>query len=76
MTDRNRLPRYILESWATEENPWYTTEELLEWIEETRRQTTVSVQKIPYSYDGYWHYDKDELGITNDQHAYFSVKGI
>ena len=38
MTDRNRLPRYILESWATEENPWYTTEELLEWIEETRRQ--------------------------------------
>ncbi len=76
MTDRNRLPRYILESWATEENPWYTTEELLEWIEETRRQTTVSVQKIPYSYDGYWHYDKDELGIINDQHAYFSVKGI
>ena len=76
MNDRNQVIRYILESWASEENPWNTTDELLQWIERTRQETTVSIRKIPYAYDGYWHYDKNELGIVNDQRSYFSVKGI
>ncbi len=74
--DKDTVLRGILESWATEENPRNTTGELLEWIETTRRETTVSIRRIPYAYDGYWHYDKDELGIVNDQRSYFAVKGI
>ncbi len=73
---REEILKYILESWATEENPWHTTSELLDWVEQTRRETAVSIRKIPYSYDGFWHYDREALGIVNDRRSFFSIRGI
>ena len=67
---------YILKSWATTENPFHSTADILKWLQDKASSVSVQIRKVPYQYDGYWHYDEKELGIINDRHAYFDIKGI
>lgn len=66
----------ILKSWACVDNPYYSTQDILEWLKEKEKDVRVSIHKRPYEYDGFWHYSKEALGITNDSHSYFDIKGI
>ncbi|MBP3891770.1 MAG: NDP-hexose 2,3-dehydratase family protein [Solobacterium sp.] len=74
--NKEKLFVYILESWATTKNPFNSTKDLLAWLEEMNTHAKVNIQKLPYQYDGFWHYDKEALGIVNDQNSYFQIKGI
>lgn len=76
MQAEKNILKYILESWATEENPFYSTDQILTWIKHKNEEVNVRIHKIPYAYDGDWHYDPAELGIVNRQRTFFAVRGI
>lgn len=67
----------IIESWATTENIFNSTNEILHWIYERNIKVKVSINKIPYSYhDGFWFYDEDRGEIRNKKNSFFQIKGI
>lgn len=74
--NRNLTIIKIIESWATTTNPFNTTEELLEWIKKRNKEIQVNIKKIPYCYDGFWHYDSNQLGIVNSNGSFFQIKGL
>lgn len=75
--DKNLTLVRLLESWATLDNPINTTEEILQWVEEKNRSTTVKIEKVNYSYDdGFWYYDAKSGEIKNRNNSFFQLKGL
>lgn len=74
--DKNLTLVRIIESWATTENPFNTTADILHWIEEKNNSTHVTISKIPYNYDGFWFYDKESGEIRNKNNSFFQIKGL
>lgn len=66
----------ILESWATVENPFNTTEEILQWIGQRNQEVGVDITKTSLSAEGFWYYDRKEGGIVNRNHSFFQIKGL
>lgn len=63
-------------SWSKTSNVLNSTEDLLKWIEEKNRNVKVNINKIPYNYDGNWHYDREEKGIVNSNKSFFRIVGL
>lgn len=66
----------IIESWATIDNPYNSTEDILNWVDEKNKNTHVTISKIPYNYDGFWYYDKESGKIKNRNNSFFQIKGL
>ena len=67
----------VIESWATTENPFNSTDEILAWIQEKNKAVEVSIRKIPYDYSGEnWHYDSERGEIRNKTGSFFRIKGL
>lgn len=67
----------LIESWATTENPFNSTESILSWIEERNNTVKVNVEKIPYTYESEnWHYDAQKGEIRNKDGSFFQIKGL
>ena len=67
----------LIESWATTENPFNSTDEILSWINEKNKAVKVDIKKIPYDYDGEnWHYDIERGEIRNKDGSFFQIKGL
>lgn len=67
----------LIESWATTENPFNSTDEILAWIEEKNKDVQVEIRKIPYDYSGdNWHYDPERGEIRNKAGSFFQIKGL
>ncbi len=66
----------IFESWATTENPFNSTSEILQWIEAENDKKTVLINKIKYTYDGYWYYNHQQKGIVNKSNSFFKIVGV
>ena len=67
----------LIESWATTENPFNSTEEILNWIVEKNNNVKVDIQKIMYDYTGdNWHYDSEKGEIRNKAGSFFQIKGL
>ena len=67
----------VIESWATTENPFNSTDEILAWIQENNKAVEVSIRKIPYDYSGEnWHYDSERGEIRNKTGSFFRIKGL
>lgn len=66
----------IIESWATTNNPFNSTEEILKWVDEKNKSTIINISKINYQYDGFWYYDKQFGGIKNRNDSFFQIKGL
>lgn len=65
-----------MESWATTDNPFNSTEDILEWVKQKNESTKVNISKIPYKYDGFWYYDKETGEIKNRNNSFFQIKGL
>lgn len=72
----NEIIVKIIESWATTENKFNTTKELLDWIAKKNNESNVQINKIKYDYKGFWYYDKNQKGIVNRNKSFFQIKGI
>ena len=67
----------LIESWTTTENPFNSTEEILNWIDEKNNAVKVEIKKIPYDYNGdNWHYDSERGEIRNKAGSFFQIKGL
>lgn len=67
----------LIESWATTENPFNSTDEILTWIEEKNKDVKVEIKKISYDYAGdNWHYDSERGEIRNKAGSFFQIKGL
>lgn len=65
----------IIRSLLTNDNPFNTTTELKEWIEERNREVKVSVEQIPFSEMKCWHSEPDG-SLHHDTGKFFSIVGI
>lgn len=75
--DINKTTMLLVESWATTENPFNSTEDILEWIHQKNTDTKVKVEKRPYDYKGKnWHYDSVHGDIRNQSNTFFQIKGL
>ena len=66
----------LLESWAAPEGKIYSTDELLEWIEERNKETVVDIRKIDPEIDTVWKYIDKEGIIANPQRSFFTISGF
>jgi oxidase EvaA len=67
----------LIESWATTENPFNSTDEILSWIAEKNKDVKVEIRKIPFDYTGdNWHYDPERGEIRNQAGSFFQIKGL
>lgn len=74
--DKNLSLVRLMESWATVENPFNSTEDILKWIDERNRNTVVKINKVDYGYDGFWFYDGKTGEIRNKNNSFFQIKGL
>lgn len=67
----------LIESWAATENPFNSTEDILDWISEKKKFTKVNIVKKNYDYAGEnWHYDIRAGDIRNKNGSFFQIKGL
>lgn len=65
----------IIKSLLTESNPFNSTQEIKEWIEQRNREVTVKVEQIPFAELDKWHSDPDG-SLHHDSGRFFSIEGI
>ena len=65
----------IIKSLLTENNPFNSTQELKEWIEQRNREVTVKVEQIPFSELDKW-YSKEDGSVHHESGRFFSIVGI
>lgn len=65
----------IIRSLLTENNPFNSTQELKDWIEQRNREVIVHIEQIPFSKLDKW-YCKDDGSIHHESGRFFSIVGI
>ena len=65
----------IIRSLLSSDNPFNSTRELKEWIEQRNREVTVKVEQIPFAQLDKW-YSKDNGSIHHESGRFFSIVGI
>ena len=67
----------LMESWATTDNPFNSTDDILAWIRQKNEDVQVAIRKIPYDYTGdNWHYDSERGEIRNREGSFFQITGL
>lgn len=66
----------IFYSWKRIDGTINSLESILKWIEEKNKSIKVNIQKIPYDYNGNWHYEIQEKGIINNSKSFFKIVGL
>lgn len=74
MTEQNNI--LFLRSAATLQNPFNTTEQVLEWIKEQNKKILVNVHQIPFQQmQPMWQFDSDG-NLRQASGKFFSIEGI
>lgn len=73
----NRHAQFLfLRSALTLDNPFNSTQEVLDWVQERNRQVRVNVARIAFSEMRSWRIDADGKRLAHDSGAFFSIEGI
>lgn len=65
----------IIRSLLTDKNPFNSTEEIKQWIEQRNREVEVKVEIIPFADMRMWHSEEDG-SLRHDSGRFFSIVGI
>ncbi len=65
----------LVRSWANREGNVSSNREIREWIDKRKQTLRVSVEKIDFSYNGFWYYDGEPGYIRNRNNSFFQVAG-
>lgn len=65
----------IIRSLLSNKNPFNSTEELKQWIEQRNREVQVEVKQIPFAELEKWH-SEDDGSLHHDSGKFFSIVGI
>ena len=65
----------LLRSWKDRTGNVNSMGDIFKWVEFRNQNLTVDIQKIPFSYDGFWHYDETDGYIRNANNSFFQLAG-
>lgn len=65
----------IIESWSNVTGTTNSMEDLRKWIETRNSETKVDIQKVDFSYQGFWYYDESDGYIRNRNNSFFQIAG-
>ncbi len=60
----------------TEHNPFYSTDEIINWLEDFNRHEYFSVQPLPFAEMENWHFDPWSGDLQHDSGRFFSIRGL
>ncbi|RYY98150.1 MAG: NDP-hexose 2,3-dehydratase [Chitinophagaceae bacterium] len=66
----------FLRSALTLENPFNSTQQVLEWVQERNRQVTVNIRRIPFRDMRNWFIDAEQVKLQHASGSFFSIEGI
>ena len=58
------------------ENPFNSTDEIIEWVTRRNKEVEVSVSQIPFVELKGWHFDSETGNLVHDSGKFFSIIGI
>lgn len=65
----------IVKSWADRDGNVNSMKDIRAWIKLRNEKSTVNIEKIDFSYEGFWHYDNRDGYIRNDNNSFFQLAG-
>ncbi|MCM0582920.1 NDP-hexose 2,3-dehydratase family protein [Weissella diestrammenae] len=71
-----KLTQDILRSWQCEEGNVNSYQDILNWITDRNKKTTVEVNPITLDQSNSWYHDQKNGYITNVNHGFFQISGI
>ena len=66
----------FLKSAFSFDNPFITTDEVINWVKEQNKQVLVEINKIPFSELNFWQFDNDYTRLHHKTGKFFSIDGI
>ena len=66
----------FLKSAFSFDNPFITTDEVINWVKEQNNQVLVEINKIPFSELNFWQFDNDFTRLRHKTGKFFSIDGI
>jgi len=66
----------FLKSALTLENPFNTTEEVLNWVKKRNDEVNVNIKRIPFSAMDNWRLDKERGAVVHSSNKFFSIQGL
>lgn len=66
----------FLKSALTIENPFNSTEEILQWVKKRNEDVSVNIKKISFDEMDNWSLDKTRGAIVHSSNKFFSIQGI
>jgi oxidase EvaA len=66
----------FLQSALTEENPFITTEQVLDWLQERNKKVKVNIQRVKFSDLDQWKFDEGVTVLRHITGKFFSIEGI
>lgn len=65
----------MIKSWREKENTINSLEDILTWTELRKKELKVNINKINFSYNGFWYYDENDGYIKNKNNSFFQLAG-
>lgn len=66
----------LIKSWRADEGNVTTNAQILQWVAERNANLKVSIEKVDFSYDGFWYYDEESGHIRNRNDSFFHLAGL
>ena len=68
--------RPLIKSLLTHDNPWNTTDEVVQWIERRIREVKVQIDRVPFKDLKGWQFDEVTGNLCHVSGRFFSIVGI
>lgn len=65
----------IMKSWKTVDGCVNSMDSIFQWIDERNQNLKVNIEKVDFSYDGFWYYDEQKGYIRNKNNSFFQLAG-
>lgn len=62
----------IIKSWGDREGNVNSLDSIRKWIDNRNTKLKVNIEKVDFSYNGFWHYDNSDGYIRNDNNSFFN----
>ena len=66
----------LLKSWHDGRGNVTTNEEILQWVADRNANLQVNIEKVDFSYDGFWYYDRESGRVRNRNDSFFQLSGF
>lgn len=66
----------LFQSWRDAEGNVNSNDDILQWVAERNANLTVNIEKVDFSYDGFWYYDRESGRVRNRNDSFFQLSGF